>query len=324
MTQNRTAYSLDAIELFLALNPELADVKKVKISYTPQLPVFPLVPVNDQNDFTREHAINLEPDKFEENKFLKYLDTLNNVRRKIPDNAVKLINDLASHLDDIKTQVDSMDRVSLNFINKALSELIYELRLYSKGLSKNQYNQLQSLVSTLQELTAEAPATAFIYFNAAKETSSLSSHHPNSNERVKKFPVFNNWVLFSEESPGHLLLATMKQLLPFDVIVYHSSNVDPFRPVLDAPDLSKTYRIYYTLSDIYNHKNPEATAKSSTHLASTIQLSLPSNTTYTFWALNMLNHKNTKPEDVDLRGVLSRTNKILPGLKKPSIVIKVD
>ena len=71
--------------LFLALNPELADLKKVKISYTPRLPELPPVPVNDRKNFDKEHEASLEPDKTEENKFLKYLDTLNIYKQKSAD-----------------------------------------------------------------------------------------------------------------------------------------------------------------------------------------------------------------------------------------------
>ncbi|MEP6951134.1 MAG: hypothetical protein ABI863_17735 [Ginsengibacter sp.] len=325
LTQNSTAYNLDAIELFLSLNPELAELKKVKISYTPKLPEFPSLPVNDQNDFDKEHGINLEPDKFEENKFLKYLDTLNNYKQKIPANAARMISDLTSHLNSIKTQVDSVDRVSVNLINTVLSELLYELRRSSQTLDRNQLNQLQGLVSTLQELTALSPnSTSFFYEFPGHKTSSLSSYRSHPSGHSQKISLVNNAIQINDDGPNHILAAIIKQLLPFDVIVYRYSKETPAQPFLDAPDLSKTYRIFYTLPNLYNHKNPEVNARSATRLASTVQVSLPSNITFTFWTLNMLNHKNTKPEDVDLKDVLSHTNKILPGLKKPSIVLKVD
>jgi hypothetical protein len=322
LTQNLTGYSLDAIELFLALNPELAELKKVKISYTPKLPEFPSLPSNDQNNFDKEHEINLEPDKSEENKFLKYLDTLNNFKQKIPDNAAKMISDLVSHLNSIKTEVDSMDRVSVNLV---LSELLYELHKSSQGLNKSQLNQLQGLVSTLRELTAASSgSTSFFYRFPGDKRSSLSSYQPGRSGHTQKVSFVNNALQINDDSPDHLLSVIMKQLLPFDVIVYRYTKGTPAQPLLDAPDLSRTYRVFYALQNLYNHKNPEVNAKSSTHLASTVQVSLPSNTIFTFWTLNMLSHKNTKPEDVDLKDVLSHTNKVLPGLKKPSIVLKVE
>ena len=325
LTQNGTAYSLDAIELFLDLNPELAEAKKVKISYTPNLPVFPVVPANDQSNFDKEHQVNLEPDKFKGNKFLKYLDTLNNYKQKIPDNAVKMINDLVSHLNNIKTDIDSVDRVTVDLINKALSELLYELHLYSKGMNKSQYNQLQGLVSALLELTALSPdGTAFLYLYPSKKRSSLSSYQSNISDRKRILSLINNAQKINDDSPARLLSAIIKQLLPFDVIVYRDSKGAPSTPVLDAPDLKRTYRIFYALPNLYNHKFPEINSNSISRLASTVQVSLPSNTVFTFWATNMVNHKVTKAKDVDLRGVLSEANKLLPNLKKPSIVIKVD
>ena len=116
----------------------------------------------------------------------------------------------------------------------------------------------------------------------------------------------------------------VKQLLPFDVIVWRPGKVDPYKPVLDAPDLKATFRIYYTLANLYNRKNPEINAKTSSRLASTIQLSLPSNSIFSFWTLNMGNHKMTTAENVDLRDVLKNSMKNEPRLKKPSVVIKVD
>jgi len=59
-------------------------------------------------------------------------------------------------------------------------------------------------------------------------------------------------------------------------------------------------------------------------LASTIRVSLPSNTTFSIWTLNMLNHRTTGAKDVDLRDVFKNSMKNEPRLKKPSIVIKVD
>jgi hypothetical protein len=206
-----------------------------------------------------------------------------------------------------------------------LSELLYELHRSPQGLNKNQLNQLQGLVTTLGELTALSPnSTSFFYRFPGDKRSSLSSYRSSASGYTQKMSLVNNALQINDDSPAHLLSAIMKQLLPFDVIVYRYSRETPAKPVLEAPDLSKTYRIFYALQNLYNHKSPEVNAKSATHLASTVQVSLPSNTIFTFWALNMLTHKNTKPEDVDLKDVLSHTNKILPGLKKPSIVLKVD
>ena len=72
------------------------------------------------------------------------------------------------------------------------------------------------------------------------------------------------------------------------------------------------------------HKRVEVNAKTSIRLASTIQVSLPSNSIFSFWTLNMVNHKMTTAENVDLKDVLKNSMRKEPSLKKPSIVIKVE
>ena len=119
-------------------------------------------------------------------------------------------------------------------------------------------------------------------------------------------------------------VAVLKQLLSFDVIVWRTGTVEPFKPVFDAPDLKGTFRIFYTLRNLYNHKNPEVNAKTSPRLASTIQVSVPSNSVFSFWTLNMVNHRTTTANDIDPRDVLKNSMKKEPRLKKPSIVLKVD
>ena len=326
LTQNGIAYGLDAIELFLTLNPELTDVKKVKISYAPNLPVFPLVSANDQKNFAKEHEADLEPDKLEENKFLKYLDSLNNYRQKIPANAVTMINDLVSHLNSIKTEISAVDRVTVNFINNVLAELLYQLRLYSRNSNTSQHNQLQNLVTTLWELTAESlNSTSFFYLSPEKIKSSFSSYLSGPNENIFNISVVDS--LQSDdgiEGLQNMPVAVLKQLLSFDVIVWRTGTVEPFKPVFDAPDLKGTFRIFYTLRNLYNHKNPEVNAKTSPRLASTIQVSVPSNSVFSFWTLNMVNHRTTTANDIDPRDVLKNSMKKEPRLKKPSIVLKVD
>jgi hypothetical protein len=325
LTENGTAYNVDAIDLFLALNPDLADLKKVKISYSPKLPEFPRVPANDLESFGKDHIINLEPDNIEKSKFLKYLDTLNLTKAKVSGDAGKTINDLAGYLNGIKLQVDSIDRVTVNLVNSVMSELLYELRQNSKGFNKAQYNQLQNLNTALRDLTASSPYSTSFLYPIYSEKQSLSSYQSSAAKGRQKISL-TNYPLKPGEADDlkHILAAIMKQLLPYDVIVFRSSTVAPYKPVLDAPDLAATYRIFYTLSILYNHKNPDINAKSTGHLASTVQISLPSNSVFTFWTLNMLNHKMTKAVDVDLKNVLSEMQKLSIQSKKLSIVLKVE
>jgi hypothetical protein len=320
LTQNGIGYGADAIELFLALNPDLIELKKVKLSYIPNLPVFPLVSGNDQKNFDKEHQANLEPNQSEENKFLKYLDTLNNFKQKIPEKAVSMINELVRHLNSIKPEINTVDQVTVSYINQVIAELLFELRLYSRNSNVTQFNQLQKLAVTLQELTADSiEGTSLLWPGKIRSSLSLSQSGPNAYSYDIDL-LFDNELIDIDHMPATLV----KQLLPFDVIVWRPGKVDPYKPVLDAPDLKATFRIYYTLANLYNRKNPEINAKTSSRLASTIQLSLPSNSIFSFWTLNMGNHKMTTAENVDLRDVLKNSMKNEPRLKKPSVVIKVD
>jgi hypothetical protein len=176
------------------------------------------------------------------------------------------------------------------------------------------------------ELTADSlNGISFFYISPEKTGSSLSSYQSGPNENGSYIFMTDSSQSGNEiESLEYMPVALLKQLLPFDVIVWRTGTVEPFKPVLDAPDLKATFRVYYTLSNLYNRKNPEVNAKSSSRLASTIRVSLPSNSIFSFWTLNMVNHKMTTAEDVDLRDVYKNSMKKEPSLKKPSIVLKVD
>jgi len=322
LTQDGIAYNLDAIELFLALNPELGNVKAVKLSHIPEHPVFPPVTENDRKKFNKEYLMDLEPDPVEENKFKRYLDSLKAITNKqnIPSNSVKIMKDLVVHLDNFNTQVHTVNRVTVNLINNILSELLFQLRI-------NDYNQLQSIFSTLQELTALTPnATSFIYPFPSKKRSSLSSYQSNTPVGYSSQISFLNYEMKLNEtgSPEYFLPVIMPEVLPFDVIVWHHSRELPARPVLDAPDLTGVYRVFYTLKKLYNHKNPEINAKTTAQLASTAQVSLPPNSIFKFWTLNMLNHKLTEAVDSELRDVFLNSQKRWPNPKKATIVLKVN
>ena len=114
------------------------------------------------------------------------------------------------------------------------------------------------------------------------------------------------------------------KLLPMNVVVWRSSKEPPYKPVLDAPDLTGVYRVFYTLKGLYNHKNPEINAISIPRLASTTQVSLPPNSNYTFWTLDMRKHKLTPAKDVSTKEVFLSNMKNASNPKKLSIVLKVD
>lgn len=316
LTQDNIGYSTDAIELFLTLNPELAEVKKVKLSYIPRLPVWPAISEADKAAFAKGLQSSLEPGKTEAGKFSKYLDTLNSSRQKIPDKAVGLINNLRLYLNDLKTAIDSVDRTTLEYLNNLMSELLYELRHSTAGMNAGQYTHLQKIAATLKDLTAEDPnSTGYEELFPLRKQSSLAFYV----DRINNGHALNNTGVTDK-----LLAAIMKQLKPYDIVVYRNAKQQPFKPVLDAPDLMATFRIFYTLSDLFNARNPAVNAKSTSRLASTVQVALPSNTKFTFRTLNMLNHRTTKPVEVDLKDVLNQTNKSGPEAKRLTIVLKVE
>lgn len=316
LTQDNIGYSTDAIELFLTLNPELAEVKKVKLSYVPRLPVWPAISETDKAAFAKDLQNNLEPDIAGASRFSKYLDTLNSSRQKIPDKAVGLINDLKLYLNDLKTGIDSVDRTTLEYLNNLMAELLYELRHSTAGMSAGQYTHLQKIAATLKDLTAEEPnSTDYGQLFPLRKQSSLAFYV----DRVDNGHAPDNTGVTDK-----LLAAIMKQLKPYDIVVYRNAKQQPFKPVLDAPDLMATFRIFYTLSDLFNARNPAVNAKSTSRLASTVQVALPSNTKFTFRTLNMLNHRTTKPVEVDLKDVLNQTNKSGPEAKRLTIVLKVE
>src|SRR6266498_2745461 len=244
LTQTGIAYNLDAIELFLALNSELTNMKEVKLSYHPNLPIFPKIAESDQRKFDTEHAIDLQPNPVEENKFNKYLDSLIIYQQNLPDNAAKMISDLINGLKNFKEGIDTVNRVSVNLTNSVLSELLYNLRLYSKTLNKTELNQLQNLVSTLQELITLSPNSTSLLYPSPANKSSLSSYQSNTVSQHSKQISFVKYSITDDEFGAEKYASVIDQVLPLDIIVWHYSN-EPPRPVSDAPDLTAVYRVFY-------------------------------------------------------------------------------
>ncbi|HEY1022916.1 MAG TPA: hypothetical protein VGE06_11420, partial [Flavisolibacter sp.] len=77
LVQNGIAYNPDAIELFLALNPELAGMQEVRLSNKARLPQFPEIQPVEQRQFDEQHRASLAPDANENALFKRYLDSLN-------------------------------------------------------------------------------------------------------------------------------------------------------------------------------------------------------------------------------------------------------
>jgi hypothetical protein len=175
-------------------------------------------------------------------------------------------------------------------MNSLLSEILFNIRT-----SRDEYNHLHNLISDLKALSANASSTSL------------------QNSRNGSLSSYFQWNNF----------AVVQPLLSFDIVVYRPVR-PPASPVMNAPDLKGVFRIFYTSSTLYNHKNPEITAKSSSRLASTTQVSLPIELKYKFWTVNMRDHKQTLPQDISIDEIVSNIRKNDPGAKKMRIVLKVE
>lgn len=156
LMQRGLAYNIDAIELFLALNPELINVRSVKISHQPKFPQLPPVSAQNRKTFDLQHKQNLQPDAAEFNRYLRLLDSLNLAERKnIPDSSKANIYEVIRMLNGFKTKASDVNRVSMALINQLLSELVYNLRM-PNGFTNNDYRHLQDILTDLKELSTSA------------------------------------------------------------------------------------------------------------------------------------------------------------------------
>ncbi|MEO6000254.1 MAG: hypothetical protein ABIN89_25680 [Chitinophagaceae bacterium] len=312
LTKNNIVYSPDAIELFLVLNPELTEMDKVKLSYAPKLPDLAAVPIKDARNFITEHAMNLTPDVVEENRFKKYLDSLNLYVRtqKTTVQGSELV-ELVKHLNTFSRQVRITDRVTMNLINTLLSELLFELKANLALLNRRDFNLLKSVMANIEELlTSTSEVTSFLN----KYEDQILSYN-----KIKHPVGYSN----TEAENPEYLPALMDPLLPFNVILCRYTKTQPSTPILTTPDLMGTYKVFYVLSTLYNHKNPEINAKSTNTPASTAQVSLPK-TTFKLWAENILNRTKTKEQDIDFMDAFLRSKKRWPYPKHFTIIIKAE
>jgi hypothetical protein len=324
LMQNGTAYSLDAIELFYLLNPDLINEKEVKLSHKANAPVLPIVRSTVRQKLDATHAKNLTPDQKEGDSFRVNLDSLIslNSRLTMPENTSAIIGTLINQLESSVKDIGTADRVSQNITNALLSELIFDLRAYAINPKTADLNHIKDVVNDLQELKSVTTDNAAYSppEQLLPQTYAATSAVYRYDEQPVQISFTKNIVINAYED---FLFASMDKILPFDVIVYRSKT-PPAGPVLNAPDLTATYRVLYTLSSLYNNKNPEVNASSVPDLASTSQVSLPQTLGYKFWTLNMLNHKRTSATTVDIKDVFQNSRKRWPNPKKLSIVLKVD
>jgi len=325
LMEKGVAYNLDAIELFLSTNPELANQKSVRLSHVSKFPDFPATSAAEMEKFNVEHHRDLEPDSTQSIKFNQYLNELTGLRQRLPANAVEPINELINYLNTLKGQASDYSGTLLGYINEVLSELLFDARNYSTPLNNAEINKLQSLVSTVKDLGAESPSENSFFNRFPLENNLQVSNEPAMHS------LFYNAGYIRQDNTLHQQVVEKEDffqgagpLVNFGVSLWRSSKEQPYKPVTNAPDLMETYRISYILSELYNHKNPEIGSHSSSDLASTIQCILPGNTKFKFWARNALTGKLTNPQDVDLKDVYNNFKKKGSNSTNPFIVLKVE
>lgn len=322
LIQNGIAYGPDAIELFLALNPELGGLPEVKLSHVARLPEFPTVADADRRTFNEQHATNLLPDVREVTRFRNLLDSLKaaGYPQGTGDAISQMITALTVELNNFNKTVQGVNRISVGLINQLLAELLYNLRQRAQNVGTGNNDHLRSVVLNIRDLMANAPnSTSLLLPPPAGQPALLPSRLPLLQISLAGYPKAGNRI-----SAGGLPAAE-GPLLPLDVVVWRGATEPPARPVSAAPDLTAAYRIFYTTPPLYNHKNPVINATSLPGLASTAQISLPKLAQFKFWTLNMVNHKMTKAVDVETNDVFLLNNKKKwPNSKKLYVVLKVD
>jgi hypothetical protein len=327
LTENGLAYNQDAIELFLALNPGLTETKTVKLSRNATLPVFSKVSDTERKKFNAAFETNLQPDINEERLFKSYLDSFHTTSNNpnLPTNVSTILKELEPRLNSFNEEVHTVNRVSVNFVNRLMLELLRISR--SKASGNSDYTSLRSIASNIIELTTEPPGSGLSMNTISSQLQGLLCYYkPAATDDFKRQMTLVNYSSASEETePNYYFVSSTKQLLPFDVVVWKYSKDNPPRPISDAPDLTGIYRILYTTPALYNEKNPEINAISSSQLASTTVVSLPANSGYYIWGQNMLNHQLIKPQKVDINDAFFLSNKKnWPTSKNYKIVLKVN
>jgi hypothetical protein len=310
LIQNGIAYNLDAIELFMALNPQLANLRQLRLSTPARLPEFPVIPPIEQQKFNDQYNRSLQPDPAETVRFRRYLDSLQTLQLQGQDSSGIMIGDFLAALNGFSKNMESLNHVSANLINNLLSELVYDLR--QKNIDNN---HMQEVIANIRDLmTNNVNTTSFLL--------------PQGKGTLTRFstPLYVSLAgTVAMKGKGEAPLPTEGPLLPLDVVVWRGSTEPPARPISNAPELKGLYRIFYTTPPLYNHRNPEINANSLPDLASTARVSLPKLAQFKFWTLNMVNHKMTRAVDVETSDVFLLNNKKRWGSdKKIYVILKVE
>jgi hypothetical protein len=320
------AYNVDAIELLLSTNPELVNQKAVKLSYVTTFPDFPEISAAKKERFDAGRSRDLAPDSTQLIKFNQYLNELSDLRQRLPSNAVEPVNAFLNYLNMLKGQVSDYSGVLLGYINELLSELLYNARSYSTTLNDADFNELQSLIAAVKDLSSvPASDNGFLPSSPLKSTLQVSTkgamHYLFHNAGYIN-PANNT--IYHQVAEVEDYFQGKDQLLTFNIIVWSKLKDQSRKATTIVPEVREVYRISYILSALYNHKNPEIGSHSSNDLASTIQCLLPGNAKFKFWTQNVLTRKSTTPEDVDLKDIYINSMKEGSSSKKLSVVLKVE
>ena len=323
LMQNGIGYGPDAIEIFYLLNPKLINERMVRLSYKANMPVLPVVNDNKLRSFAIKHNGLLQPDPEQVNSYKLKADSLNSLynQNTIPENIGPMVKNALTNLSRFTNEAGTAERVTINTINKLLSELLFTLKNQQKTGVPINANHVAEVVNDLAEITS-LPVYASTYNKRVFKKSngqpvifaaSYTAIPFNTGDDLRE--TFNNYEDF--------YFASKDRVLPFDIVVYRAKT-PPAGPVLAEPNLNEAYRIFYTPSSLYNNKNPDINANVSPELASTIQVPLPQTLGYKFWTLNMLNHSRTNASNVEVKDIFINNRKKGPTDKRLTILLKVN
>lgn len=323
LMENNISYNIDAVELFLSMNQDLMDSKRVQLSYKAKIPEFPAIPENSQKLFDHEYAVNLSPDSGEVKKFIRHKEALAVSGKAFgdADSSTLVLNRLIGKLTGFYRQVYSVSRVTVKLVNDYLSELLYDLDSSRLSAGKAGFSTISGLANNIEWLISSPVVSASFHQPEILQKNRLSYYTKGGIASYNE-----NLSGYTRKGPAPFRLSYVPPAdrpLPFNIIVYHYSKEDPSKVVFNAADLMSTYRVFYVSSGLYNHRNPEINAQNTSAPASTAQVTLPK-TKFMFWMQNLSDHRVTKAQEVDLLDTYLYSMKKWPFPVKASIVLKVD
>ena len=227
------------------------------------------------------------------------------------------------NLNRFTSEAGNAERVTVNTINKLLTELLFAIKSQRKTGAPINTNHITEVVNDLVEVTSQ-PVYASAYNNnpGDKNLEIQTSLIHTAAYKDEQTPTPFKWKQFATRYEDFYYAST-DRVLPFDIVVYRAKT-PPSGPVLTEPNLNAAYRIFYTPSSLYNNRNPDINASVSPDLSSTTQVPLPQTLGYKFWTLNMLNHSRTNATNVEVKDIFINNRKKGSAEKRLSILLKVN